>query len=83
MSVVTVAAMCVPTKRICPHAGRRASRGARRVLSVRAAGGNPTFPEEEDLPKPIKLTPEQAKDYGLIDRVLSSRKELPAPVPAA
>ena len=28
------------------------------------------------------LTPEQAKDYGLIDRVLSSRKELPAPVPA-
>jgi ATP-dependent Clp protease protease subunit len=28
------------------------------------------------------LTPDQAKDYGLIDRVLSSRKELPAPVPA-
>ena len=26
MSVVTVAAMYVPTKRICPHAGRRASR---------------------------------------------------------
>ena len=23
------------------------------------------------------LTPEQAKEYGLIDRVLSSRKELP------
>jgi ATP-dependent Clp protease protease subunit len=29
------------------------------------------------------LTPAQALDYGLIDRVLSSRKELPAPVPAA
>ena len=28
------------------------------------------------------LTPDQAKDYGLIDRVLTSRKELPAPVPA-
>ena len=28
------------------------------------------------------LTPDQAKEYGLIDRVLSSRKELPAPVPA-
>ena len=28
------------------------------------------------------LTPDQAKDYGLIDRVLASRKELPAPVPA-
>ena len=29
------------------------------------------------------LTPEQAKEYGLIDRVLTSRKDLPAPVPAA
>jgi ATP-dependent Clp protease protease subunit len=29
------------------------------------------------------LTPDQAKDYGLIDRVLTSRKDLPAPVPAA
>ena len=29
------------------------------------------------------LTPDQALEYGLIDRVLSSRKELPAPVPAA
>ena len=29
------------------------------------------------------LTPDQAKDYGLIDRVLTSRKDLPSPVPAA
>ncbi|MCF8132906.1 MAG: ATP-dependent Clp protease proteolytic subunit [Cyanobacteriota bacterium] len=29
------------------------------------------------------LTPSQALEYGLIDRVLSSRKELPAPLPAA
>ena len=29
------------------------------------------------------LTPDQALEYGLIDRVLSSRKDLPAPVPAA
>jgi ATP-dependent Clp protease, protease subunit len=29
------------------------------------------------------FTPSQALDYGLIDRVLSSRKELPTPVPAA
>ncbi|QEY30885.1 ATP-dependent Clp protease proteolytic subunit [Synechococcus sp. RSCCF101] len=27
------------------------------------------------------LTPEQAKDYGLIDRVLGSRKDLPSPAP--
>jgi ATP-dependent Clp protease protease subunit len=26
------------------------------------------------------LTPEQAKEYGLIDRVLQSRKDLPKPV---
>ncbi len=26
------------------------------------------------------LTPQQAKDYGLIDRVLESRKELPKPL---
>jgi len=71
MSVVTVAAMCVPTKRICPRAGRRASKGARRVLSVRAAGENPSPPEEEeDLPKPIKLTPEQAKVAALAFELL-------------
>jgi ATP-dependent Clp protease protease subunit len=28
------------------------------------------------------LTAEEAKEYGLIDRVLSSRKELPGGVPA-
>ena len=28
------------------------------------------------------LTPEQAKEYGLIDRVLSSKKDLPSPVAA-
>lgn len=70
MSVVTVAAMCVPAKRICPRAGRRSSRGARRVLSVRAAGENPSPPEEEDLPKPIKLTPEQAKVAALAFELL-------------
>ena len=74
MSVVTVAAMCVPTKRICPRAGRRASKGARRVLSVRAAGENPSSPEEEeDLPKPIKLTPEQAKVWVQTTAYLSGR----------
>jgi len=29
------------------------------------------------------LTPEQAVEYGLIDRVLGSRKELPTAAPAA
>ena len=29
------------------------------------------------------LTAEQAKDYGLIDRVLTSQKQLPTPLPTA
>ena len=29
-----------------------------------------------------KATPEEAKEYGLIDRVLSSTKELPTAIPA-
>ena len=28
------------------------------------------------------MTPDQALDYGLIDRVLSSKKDLPSPVAA-
>jgi len=34
----------------------------------------------KDLDRTFYLTPEQAKDYGLIDRVLESRKELPKPL---
>jgi ATP-dependent Clp protease protease subunit len=36
----------------------------------------------KDLDRTFYLTPEQAKDYGLIDRVLDSRKELPKPLGA-
>lgn len=40
-------------------------------MSVRAAGENPSSPEEEeDLPKPIKLTPEQAKVAALAFELL-------------
>jgi ATP-dependent Clp protease protease subunit len=34
----------------------------------------------KDTDRTFYLTPEQAKEYGLIDRVLESRKELPTPV---
>lgn len=37
----------------------------------------------KDTDRTFYLTPEQAKDYGLIDRVLSSRKELPSATLAA
>jgi len=36
----------------------------------------------KDTDRTFYLTPEEAKEYGLIDRVLESRKELPKPVPA-
>lgn len=67
MSVATVAALRVPASlaRFSHRAGRRASCGARHPLSVRAAGKDPSPEEEDDLPEPIKLTPEQAKVAAL------------------
>ncbi|MBP0018777.1 MAG: ATP-dependent Clp protease proteolytic subunit [Cyanobacteria bacterium SBLK] len=37
---------------------------------------------EQDTDRMLYLTPEQAQKYGLIDKVLESRKDLPQPVPA-
>jgi ATP-dependent Clp protease protease subunit len=37
----------------------------------------------KDSDRMTYLTAEQAKEYGLIDRVLSSRKQLPLPDPVA
>jgi ATP-dependent Clp protease protease subunit len=36
----------------------------------------------KDTDRMLYLTPQQAKDYGLIDKVLESAKDLPKPVPA-
>jgi ATP-dependent Clp protease protease subunit len=36
----------------------------------------------KDTDRMLYLTPQQAKDYGLIDRVLESSKDLPKPLPA-
>jgi ATP-dependent Clp protease protease subunit len=36
----------------------------------------------KDLDRTFYLTPAQAKDYGLIDRVLESTQELPKPLAA-
>jgi ATP-dependent Clp protease, protease subunit len=35
----------------------------------------------KDMDRTFYLTPEEAKNYGLIDRVLSSTKDLPKPIP--
>ena len=37
---------------------------------------------QKDTDRMFYLTPEEAKDYGLIDRVLASTKELPKQIPA-
>ena len=56
----------------------------RAMLEILSANTGRSVEElSKDSDRMSYLTPEQAKDYGLIDRVLSSRKELPAPVPAA
>ena len=36
----------------------------------------------KDTDRMFYMTPEQAKEYGLIDKVLESTNELPAPIPA-
>lgn len=36
----------------------------------------------KDTDRTFYLTPQEAKEYGLIDRVLESTKELPKPIPA-
>jgi ATP-dependent Clp protease protease subunit len=35
-----------------------------------------------DTDRTFYLTPAEAKEYGLIDRVLESTKQLPKPIPA-
>lgn len=37
---------------------------------------------EKDTDRMLYMTPDEAKDYGIIDRVLESAKELPQPIPA-
>ncbi|HEY9618520.1 MAG TPA: ATP-dependent Clp protease proteolytic subunit [Microcoleaceae cyanobacterium] len=36
----------------------------------------------KDMDRLLYMTPQQAKEYGLIDRVLESEKDLPKPLPA-
>jgi ATP-dependent Clp protease, protease subunit len=63
---------------------------AKEVLSNKAATldiiskntGQPVEKIARDTDRMFYLTPQEAKDYGLIDRVLESAKDLPKPVPA-
>jgi ATP-dependent Clp protease, protease subunit len=44
--------------------------------------GQPPEKISRDMDRLLYMTPEQAKEYGLIDRVLESEKGLPTPLPA-
>lgn len=44
--------------------------------------GQPAEKIAKDTDRMFYLTPAEAKEYGLIDRVLESAKQLPAPIPA-
>lgn len=44
--------------------------------------GKPMEQLEKDTDRMFYMTPEEAKEYGLLDRVLESSKDLPVPVPA-
>jgi len=50
------------------------------ILSINT--GQPADKISKDTDRMFYLTPEQAKEYGLIDRVLESTKDLPKPIPA-
>ena len=55
----------------------------RNLLEILAKNTGQT-PEKiaQDMDRMFYMTPEKAKDYGLIDRVLESTKELPKPLTA-
>ena len=44
--------------------------------------GQPTEKIAKDTDRTLYMTPHEAKEYGLIDRVLESTKELPTQIPA-
>ncbi|MDJ0534691.1 MAG: ATP-dependent Clp protease proteolytic subunit [Xenococcaceae cyanobacterium MO_207.B15] len=55
----------------------------RAVLEILAKNtGQPMDKLSKDTDRMLYMTPQDAKEYGLIDKVLESSKDLPTPVPA-
>ncbi len=55
----------------------------RAVLEIFAKNtGQSTEKLSKDTDRMLYMTPQEAKEYGLIDKVLESSKDLPTPVPA-
>jgi ATP-dependent Clp protease, protease subunit len=90
--------LCLPNAEIVLHQLRSGTRGqatdiqvdAEKVVDDRAKfvdilatnTGQPAAKIARDIDRRFYFTPQTAQEYGLIDRVLVSSKELPQPVPA-
>ena len=88
----------LPHGTIILHQARQGARGQATDIQIRAKEvlanrrmmmyilsqntGQPMEKLEQDTDRMFYMTPEEAKEYGLIDKVLESTKELPSPVPA-
>lgn len=88
----------LPHATIILHQARQGARGQATDIQIRAKEvlenkkavleifarntGQDTDKLSKDTDRMLYMTPEDAKEYGLIDKVLESTKDLPTPVPA-
>jgi ATP-dependent Clp protease, protease subunit len=88
----------LPNATIILHQARQGARGQATDIQIRAKEvlenkkavleifslntGQPIEKLEKDTDRMLYMTPQDAKEYGLIDKVLESSKQLPTPVPA-
>lgn len=88
----------LPNATIILHQARQGAQGQATDIQIRAKEvlhnkrmimeifsqntGQPIEKLEKDTDRMFYMTPQQAKEYGIIDRVLESSKDLPSPVPA-
>ena len=87
----------LPNATIILHQARQGARGQATDIQIRAKEviankrmvletlaqntGQPIEKIEKDTDRMYYMTPQQAQEYGLIDKILESAKELPSPVP--
>ncbi len=89
----------LPNSTIILHQARQGAQGQATDISIRAKEviankrmileilakntGQPIEKLEKDTDRMYYMSPQQAKEYGLIDRVLESPKQLPSPIAVA
>jgi ATP-dependent Clp protease protease subunit len=88
----------LPNATIILHQARQGARGQATDIQIRAKEvlenkkavleifslntGQPIEKLEKDTDRMLYMTPQDALEYGLIDKVLESSKQLPTPIPA-